>query len=1145
MLACQRWLMITSAVLAILCLGPLKAQQNRGSIVGSITDPSGAAVVGASIAAINVETGVSYKGIITDVGTYTIPALPSGTYRVEAELAGFKKYVRQPVLISTATSVGLSVQMEVGDITQQIAVTGAPPLLQTQEVTLGTVVEDKMIRDLPVALGRDTAIGSGRRQATAFIFITPGVSGNEFSKTVNGMQQRATEVSVEGGVLEGSDHFGQVANATPPYDAVAEFKVIQGIPDASEGNSSSAIKLFLKSGTNEIHGSANEYIRNDVLDARGFFARTRPIVRQNEYGFTVGGPVWLPKVYNGKNKTFFFLSWGQFKVRGGGTAGIRTYPTEAFKKGDFSKLTDVQGNLIPIFDPLTAPKDGSSARAQFPDNIIPTSRIDPRASKVAQLMPTAQIDQSFNNFIGENSRRTDDWFWSLKLDHSFNDHHKISGSYWWDRADYLAFNTQPGPLTDGGATFERGGGLTLTYNWLVSARIANELRTSYTKSQTNHGNLPGVDLGPNPLDIPNYPFTSGNLFLGVEGYSRGPGASGFKVTSGTQGTQTPGPSFQIANSATWAKGSHTFKFGGERRVRKTISRGVGYWFPEFRKFQTSNPASSNFGAMGDGLASMFLGDVYNQWGQNDGNRVGMIGERTSWFVQDTWKVTRRLTLNLGLRHDIAPTGIIENGMSSFDPTVTNAGAGGRPGALRFVTTNDRFYPTTGNQLGPRLGIAYSLNGKTTFRLGYALLHQITDVETAPHGGSFQQGFNSTLPLPPSGFPSVPIYNIWKDGAPIDPNKGKLPNLDPAQVNGRGPAYFHPSSNRSSRVQQWTFNIQRQLPRNVVVEARYVGWKAQGLFSTLDNINQVDPKYLSLGSLLTANINSPAAVAAGIRAPYPGFEGSVAQALRPYPQFGRIDPQLEALGQGQHHSLQVQAQNRLNKDLLFLVNYVWAKTLSDQGLGGGFGTSGQDNYNRKLEKALQVGQPPQELKATWVYELPVGKGKRLLSGASRPLNHLVGGWALASTHRYSKGTYLGVVGGNPLPIFADSIRPNRVLGVQAQINPRGAKFRPNQDLYLNGAAFAPNAPFTFGNAPRLLSDVRSFPYYNEDVSLMKRGSLGFSEEARYELRWEIFNPLNRVIFGGPGSNINSPGTFGVVSGQGNLPRQMQFGLKVLW
>lgn len=1129
-------------ILGMLFSIPIHAQ-NLGRISGTVTDQSGAVVAGAALVAINTETGVRTPTTTNEAGNYSLAALLPGRYRVEVELQGFKKYVREPVLVFTATPVGLNIAMELGEASTEVTVTGAPPLLQTEEVSLGTVVEDKMIRDLPVALGRDTAIASGRRQPTSFMNLTPGVSGGEFNKTVNGMQRRGTEVSTDGGAIEAPEHFGQVGNATPPYDAVGEFKVVAGVPEAADGNTSSAVKLNLKSGTNQLHGSANWFNRNDVFDARGFFAPTKTKVRQNEYGFTVGGPVWVPKVYNGKDKTFFFMSWGQFKLRGGGAPRIRTFPSEAFKKGDFSKLTDRQGNLIPIFDPLSAPNDGVSARTQFPGNIIPTNRIDPRALQAAQLMPTAQLDRAFDNTVAPRPRPTNDWNWSMKLDHSFNSRHKISGSYWWDHADILAFNGQPGLTDDGGATFERGGGSTISYNWLVKSELANELRVNFARSQTGYGPIPGNDLGPNPLKIANYPFENGNLFIGAQGYARGPGGSGFLYTSGAVGSNSFSDNYSIADTATWIKSNHTFKFGVEHRIRKYVGAGAGYWFPEFRKFQTSNPASPNFGAWGDGLATFLLGDVYEQFGQNADTRNGTVGQRSSWFVQDSWKISPRLTLTLGLRHDIAPLNKVDNGSSSFDPTVPNPGAGGIPGALRFIGVQ-RYYETDRNQFGPRFGLAYGLNDKTVLRAGYGVLYQIGAAELGCCPGGLRQGFQSQLPLPPSGQPSVPIYNIWKDGAPRDPNVGKLPNTDPTQVNGRGPTWLHPSSTKATRVQQWTINLQRQLPKNVVFEARYVGWKAQGLFSTLENLNQADPKYLSLGSTLTANINSPAAIAAGIKVPYAGFNGSVAQALRPFPQYQRIGSLYEALGQGNHHSLQLQVQNRLSKDLLFLTNYVWAKTLTDQGLGGGFGTSAQDQYNRKLEKARQLLEAPHELKMTWVYELPVGTGKRALSNAPKAVNAVLGGWALAAAQRYSAGSHLAVTGGNPLPIFSDTIRPNQISGAKVQINPSG-KFDPAKDRYVDRAAFAPNAPFTFGTAPRVQPDLRGFAYYNEDFSLIKRGGLGISENTKYELRLEMYNIFNRVVFADSATDFNSPGTFGTVTNQANLPRQMQFGLKILW
>ena len=1135
---------IMFVILGMLFSIPIHAQ-NVGRISGTVADQSGAVVAGTKVLAINTETGVKTQTISNDAGNYNIPALLPGRYRVEAEMQGFKKYVREPVLISTATPVGLNIPMEVGEVTTEVSVTGAAPLLQTQEIGLSAVVENKMIRDLPIALNRDQSIASGRRQPTAFIFLTPGVSGNAFGKTVNGMQQRSTEVQADGGLVGTNAVFGQQGNATPPFDAVGEFKIITGVPEAEDGVGSSTIKLTLKSGTNMFHGSVNEYIRNDVFDSRGFFAKTRPVVRQNEYGYAVGGPVFIPKVYNGKDKTFFYHTWGGFKVRGGGTSRTRTFPTEAFKKGDFSKLTDRAGKLIPIFDPLSAPQDGKSARTQFPGNIIPANRIYKGALKAAQLMPTAQIDRAFDNFVGELSRSLDDGFWSLKIDHNFNQHHKLSGSYWKDDYKINQFQPVPGPTSDGYRILENGGGLKLNYNWIISPSLVNEFRPGWGRDVRGSGLLPGASLGPagsNPLDIKNLPWPEGSFYIGAEGYSRGPGASGFQYATGEGTGASITDTYQASDSLTWLKSNHTFKIGVDYRQNKAVSKGPGNAFAEFRKFQTSDPASPNFGAWGDGLASVLLGDVYEQFYQNQPGRSGYVGKRGSWFAQDSWKVSPKLSVTVGIRHDIVPVGVIENGSSNFDPQRPNSGAAGMPGALAFFPSG-RFLDVFKKQFGPRLGFAYSLNDKTVLRVGYGLLHQFSAGEGEGGVGS-RQGYFSNLFFSPSGFPSVPVYNLWQDGAQVDKAAAKLPNTDPTQLNGKGVPWVHPSAVRSTRVQQWTLNLQRQLPRNIVVEARYVGWKAQGMFSTLDNINQLDPKYLSLGGLLTNNINSPEAQAAGIRLPYAGFNGSVAQALRRFPQYGRINPQAELLGQGQHHSLQLNIQNRLNKDLLFLANYVWAKTMSDQGLGGGFGTSGVDQFRHSLEKAVQVGQPPHELKATWVYELPVGKNKRALSNAPKVLNGIVGGWAVAGTQRYSKGTYLGVSGGNPLPIFADSVRPNRVIGEPVQIDV-GGKFDPAKSLYLNSKAFVPNAPFTFGNAGRVLSDFRGFAYLNEDLNIIKRGGLGVTEDFKYELRVEIFNLFNRTVFANPGSNMNSPGTFGIVSSQANLPRQIQFGIKILW
>jgi hypothetical protein len=452
-------------------------------------------------------------------------------------------------------------------------------------------------------------------------------------------------------------------------------------------------------------------------------------------------------------------------------------------------------------------------------------------------------------------------------------------------------------------------------------------------------------------------------------------------------------------------------------------------------------------------------------------------------------------------------------------------------------------------VAPRAGLAYAFDQKTVARLGYGIFYLYANYGRLGQGACGQgwcQGFGA-LPsfsstnsgitpafLLDSGFPST--------GFPV-------PDLDPSVANNGIAPYINPSSNKPAMDQSWTVDIQRDLPFNIMLDAAYVGSHTVRLWTGNENPNQVNPSYLSLGNTLYEDVSSADAVAAGIKLPYPGFTGSVNQALRPFPQYASIYDMFQPTGYVTYNSLQVRLEKRYSSGVSFLGAYTLSKSIGVPGsdsfgdIYGGGGNSALNTFNRKIEKAIAANDQTHTFIFSWTYELPFGRGKRFLASANPVVNHLAGGWQINSIETYHSGNPIGVGGGPNIPLFGGGNRPNWISpNVRSSVSM--GSFDPAVDLYLNINAFSQPAAFTYGNAPPLLPNVRTPAYYDEDISLFKK--IYLSRESRYlEFRAEFFDIFNRVVFGYPAANINSPSTFGVIGSQANTPRVIQFALKLIF
>ena len=1127
------------------------AQSERGSIRGTVQDASGAVLPNCEVTAINIATGVRTPTRSTDAGNYNIPQLPPGTYNLQAECSGFKKAVQENVLVQVSEVVGLDLHMEVGQVSDSVTVSASAAMLQSETSEVATDVNPKAYTDLPLS-------SSGARSSEAFMYLSPGVTGggnsstNTFDAHINGSQTLSKEMQVDGMSTQIAEVQGDPRQLTFPPDAVQEMSIMTSSYPAEFGNTGGGVERFVfKSGTNGFHGSLYEFLRNTDFDARGFYNSGVAVHHENEFGGTFGGPVWIPKLYNGRNKTFFFMNVNEYKLRGGAQNSIGSVPDAKFRNGDLSELVDASGNQIPIYDPASTVQNaqGVFSRTPFAGNIIPADRISSVSKAYLSYVPQATLPGVYNNYPASGNSVTNYNDETFKGDEYFSQKHHLSGS--WNQGindNNGPYSVLPRPVQNS----RNGAGNSymgrINYDWTISPTLLNSFRVGYNRqfqylasveSGEDWGSklgLTGINLG-----IPSVSFGSGGI--AVSGNSFTPWAL----------NQAPiGPisnTFLYADALSWTKNRHNFKFGAD--LRRLQHQGIYPSQPanfSFGPLETAYPSGALQNSTGNEFASFLLGQV-------DGasqfiNNV-VVGER-EWYlgayIQDDWKISPRLTINLGLRWDLfTPWSEVANRYSIMDPSKPNPAAGGIPGAYVFAGGSASNPPFTGTKylttnantdyrnFAPRLGMAWKATNRIVLRGGYGISYY-------PNGGlggdnvtNVTDGYSSTANFisPDNGV--HPAFS-WDNGFPQ--NYPHPPFIDAGLNVGNSANMWWDNASKPMYKQDWNFTTETQLSSTIVLNVAYVGSHATRLNTGIVNANQINPQYLSLGSLLTDDISSPAVVAAGFKPPYAGFTGSLGQALRPFPQYIGVGTENSAgIGNSTYNSLQVKLEKRLTKGLFMLASYSWSKTLTDSSssLGGFFSTSSRDAYNLSLEKALAYYDVPSRLVVAFNYELPIGPGKPILNHGIA--SKILGGWQVNGILNYQSGTPIVVSANNTLPLFNGAQTPDSVSGQKPGRS--CSNFDPATDLLLNSAAFTVPGPGQFGTSAQVLGNARNCPVFNEDLGLMKKF---FIKEAVYfEFRFELFNAFNRVLFGGPAASINNS-NFGQVSSQANSPRNGQLAAK---
>lgn len=1187
---------VAGVVLSALFLaGLLTAQRaDRAIITGIVADPNGSNVPGATVTVRNEGTAVETQLITNEAGVYTTPPLVLGTYRVTVEHSGFKTFVRSGILLQGGEEVRQDATLELGAVTERVEVSATAEMINVSQPDVSHTVNEKYYRDLPIVMGADIRLAESLLQIQpGFLPMKPNgdpmFRGSQFNSRINGGQTMATENFFDGAAFGYAVGHQQSHESAPPVESIQEMKVISTTYSAQYGHTSGGfIEYTSKSGTNQLHGSLYEYFANDALNARGFFPVDVTKQRNNAFGFTVGGPVVIPKVYNGRNKTFFFTNIDWLRFRSGVLPGFgNTTPIDAFKAGDFSAIltgnqiaTDALGRPVyqgEIFNPATTRLvDGIPVRDPYPGNVIPVN--DPLRSSVAAKIAALLVRPdrpglAFN--VAGNPAGDQTWVLNartilFRVDHNFTSNFRMSHSFYWNHRPSIRncgevqgcntqFNGETSPEKNdtyyGMGFYQRIATQHAhqQFDWVISNNMINHTTIAFDRWfmggnplsagvgwpeklwGANRGGLLDQTAGPPQMNFAgNIPYNS--VGMNWQGF-------GFLTNN----------RWQFSDDLSWIKGKHTIKIGYEYRRHQFPFEGwansTGGTF-NFNRLETGgyDAAGNNLSQTGESFASFLLGQVH------DANQFipvyPVFNEAyTAPWINDEFKVTGKLTVTLGLRWDyqFARTERRDR-YSTFDPTTPNPGAGGLPGALIFAGTGQgrsgtrKFERPSKDNLGPRFGFAYRIGDRNVIRGGYGVYYSgvafdqfITQptigFQANPTAPNLTNGLNPAFYLD-QGFPQDKIV--------------RPPFIDPTFANGTAPIAVAPNGLTLPRFQNWSLTVERQIKSNMTLDLSYIGNRGTRLTHTWQTLgvaaNMNNPSVLALGAaVLNADINSPEAQAAGITPPYPGFTGNVAQALRPYPQYQNIQYRNVPTGKSIYHAFQAVLEQRFSHGLQFRVAYTFSKLLNDAadsaqaGNGVNFGVQNPIDTQRG-EYGLSSDNVPHVFLVAYTWEVPFAKNVR-----SKFASALVGGWNLAGALRYESGRPLDIFMNNDLGgfLFNGQKRPNRVAGAEGVLS-RNGNFDPNSQRYFINNAWVDPGPLQFGNAPRRDGTIHGFPTYNEDLSVFK--NFPIRERAKVRFEAQFGNIFNRTVFCDPNTNFSS-GSFGQVSTQCNQPRSIQFGLRL--
>jgi hypothetical protein len=1159
---------MTSTKLAVallfLTLAYSAFSQTGGTITGLITDPAGAVVANAAVEAKNTATNVVSTAATSSTGNYVLSDLAAGTYEIDVTLPGFKKYVQTGIEVQQLQTTRADVILVIGAASESVTVSAEAPLLKTETGDVSRNVTTDLVDELPMG-----QIGTIRVTTQAVLTI-PGVNGGLTSISINGSPAASERIRIDG--MDATYTLGNAyySFGAPSVDSVQEVAIQTSNYAAEYGQSTGAVLSYtMRSGTNQFHGSAYDYWTNEAFNAYGAYSHTRNKVRINDYGVTIGGPVWIPKVYKGKDKTFFFFSYESRPTTTVNNNNLITVPTAQYRIGNFSAATAATANKSlgtdplgrpiiqnAIYDPLSerpvSATDSRLIRDPFPNNTIPQGQLDPVALKVQAMIPQPQgplANGLIQNFLNPYQTKSEDYIPSVKIDHSFNSKIKLSGAWGWVHI------ATPGPPVNNTAeglptlisvlapTDWNTKNYRLNYDQTLSPTLLLHLGGAYVDSRLDmptpyccYDTAKELGLtGPfTPWAFPAFTGLLGaNNTGGINVIGPAPGIGlGFNGTQNTNEAKT-----NLVASVTWVKNNHTFKFGGEVGFEGYPNYNIintnGLY--SFNAAETGLPYLNATGPAGTGgtiglpYASFLLGlpDTY----EVDSPAIARLGKhQVGIFAQDNWKVTRKLTLEYGLRWDYSTSGKEQYGRYGFfDAKVPNTQDGGRLGGVTYGAIcgcDNNFFNSYKLGFGPRLGVAYQVAPKTVLRGGFALL-----IGTTPDNGIQTRSVTSVNRVTSTAFAESPLPNGLAGGIPLTYSRIAWPNFNPSNfpvvpIPGTPGAAPGVSIDRNagypSKSYQWSVGIQREILRNLLVDAAYIGNRGVWLPSNgVVNYNGISPQTLladgldittaSARAILAAPIGSAAAGPFQNKLPYAGFPltSTVAQSLRPFPQFTTAPTPLWApLGDNWYNSLQVRVTKRLSHGLDLSYNFTWSKSLT-------LGIEGQMNdiYNRDTNKFISSLDRPLVSNINISYTTPAPSFT-----SNKILKYALTGWQTGALLTYASGTPILVPASTNLlntQTFLTTSYLNRVPGVPLFLQDLNCHcFDPTKTLVLNPAAWVSPPPGTYGTSPAYYNDYRNQRHPTENFNVGR--TFRIRESISFSVRAEFVNILNRTVLPAPSS-----------------------------
>lgn len=1172
------------AGLLLLASQPLSAQTNNGGISGTILDSSGASVSGAQVVATSSDSHSVYSTTSTSSGAYRFSDLVLGTYNLSVTAQGFKIAQVTGVVVQINTIASLDITLQPGGLSENVTVLADTPRIQTETSEIGTVVGSKEILELPISLSASGQ--SFLRSPETFVFLVPGTQGpgtNQngngssgiFQSKLSGGQNFSTEVLLDGVSTTRSDSGSAFDQTAPSVEALSEFKVLTSTFSSEYGRTSGGIESFAtKSGTADYHGTAFDLFRNTALDANSwnnnFNNAPRPADHQNDFGGSLGGPVRIPKLYDGRNKTFFFFSWEQYR-NNPGTTSVDTLPTPAeIQNGNFSALlgAPLTNNGQPIinpcdntpvlhgqiFNPFTTscPTGFVGGRIAFQGNIIPTSMYDSVAKKVLGFLtvtPNApgMNNGLVNNFVFLSSQQQRDTTMSFRIDQNWGVKNKFFFSYSSrDQETPAGVDDLPGVLNSNFFNSNFTHYLRFGWDYTISPSLVNTFTVGFNRlnNLSKADSVNGTDW-PATLGIGN---ANGPVFpqFSFNGSPQGIGYTGFSTQSFNGHVPN---SLVTAENLRWIKGRHSFDFGFEWRAYQYSFTANGNTSPNYGFSNHQTAFQPNDPNTGDPFASFLLGTPNQEQLSQTLTNPRLSSNYYAMYVQDDFKVRRDLTLNLGLRYDIDTPRHEDHGdQSSLNLNIPNPGAPGQNGALAYGSASNQG-TTYFRDLGPRVGFAYApseLLGlhDLVVRGGYAIYYAALFYDDLPtgtiqfsNGNVVQPTFTSLDNFTPvqalsAGFPSfAPPFN----------------STDPSRLNGQNVGFIAPSYGRPGLTQNWSLEVQKQLAPDLILSLGYIGVKGSHLHTNIAQVNALNPQFYNLGNALNDSVTSPAGQAVlaslGVTVPswfvplytsIPNGNPAVGQLLRPFPQYLDIGGSnnsmcscLENLGISTYNAFQAKLERRFRNGLNLLASYTFSKTLTNADSAipvfSGFSSNefaAQDPFNPKSQKALSYQDTPHMLVLSYIYELPAGPGRKYLNHGVA--SKILGGWQVGGVQRYQSGTPTVFNTNAPSAPFTDGAFRYSLVPGQPLLAPNHGSFNPAGAN--SGCSEQPNGTFTANstnnyfncaafidpNAPALVAQ-RGYVFGNAPLVLGNVRSQHYFNEDFAILKRTAINERNSIIF----------------------------------